>query len=191
MVLLESSRGAVCRSQVINVVFRAVRAARRGRLPRATHSTTMQLMRHVYNITEGYNGNRATVALYLDVKQAFDKVWHTGLTRKLIENNIDDGMIHLIDNYLSDRKFHTFFQNHASHVRNMMSGVAQGSILGPTLFNIYINDIPHLSQYNNSQLHIFADDTLITGQSHSPINAARQVQRSIDVIEPWLKKVAH
>lgn len=155
---------------------------------RNSHSTTMQLMRHVENITKGYNENRATVALYLDIKQAFDKVWHVGLIRKMIENNIEDSLIHLINNYLYKRRFHSFFQNYKSETKNIESGVPQGSIIGPTLFNLYINDIPHLPQFNNSALHIFADDTLITGQSHRPIYAARQVQRSIALIEPWLER---
>ena len=53
---------------------------------------------------------------------------------------------------------------------------------------IYINDIPHSPQYNNSSLHIFADDTLITAQSYNPANAAEQIKRSMDQIEPWLQK---
>ena len=128
-----------------------------------------------------------TVALYLDIKQAFDKVWHNGLITKMIENNIDGSIIHLIHNYLANRRFHTSSLNFNSNSEEMKSGVPQGSILGPTLFNMYINDIPHLSQHNCS-LHIFADDTLITDQSHNPIYAARQVQRSINEIEPWLEK---
>ena len=155
---------------------------------RRGHSTTMQLMRHVENITRGYNQNRATVALYLDIQQAFDKVWHTGLIRKMIDYNIDDGLVCLISNYLSDRKFHTKWENELSNIKDINSGVAQGSIIGPTLFNIYINDIPHLSQHNNSAMHIFADDTLITGQSHRPENAVSQVQQTMALIEPWLEK---
>jgi Reverse transcriptase (RNA-dependent DNA polymerase). len=155
---------------------------------RRGHSTTMQLMRHVENITRGFNQNRATVALYLDIKQAFDKVWHSGLIRKMIDYNIDDGIVCLISSYLSDRKFHTKWENELSETKNINSGVAQGSLIGPTLFNIYINDIPHPPQHNYSALHIFADDTLITGQSHRPEYAVRQVQQSLALIEPWLEK---
>ena len=155
---------------------------------RRAHSTTMQLMRHVENITRGYNQNRATVALYLDIKQAFDKVWHSGLIRKMIDYNIDDGLVYLISNYLDNRKFHVMWNNETSETKDINSGVAQGSIIGPTLFNIYINDIPHLPQHNNSAIYIFADDTLITGQSHNPEYAVHQVQQSIALIEPWLEK---
>ena len=77
----------------------------------------MQLMRHVENITRVYNQNRATVAFYLDIKQAFDKVWHPGLIRKLIDYNIDDGIVSLIRSNLTDRKFNTKWDNEISETK--------------------------------------------------------------------------
>ena len=155
---------------------------------RPNHDTTAQVLRHVQHITRGYNENRATVGLYLDIQQAFDKVWHCGLIRKLIEYQIDDTMIFIINSYLQNRKFTVRFENETSNSEEINSGVPQGSILAPTLFITYINDIPHLHQHNNSTIHIFADDTLITGQSKYPNLAADQVQRNITLLEDWLQK---
>lgn len=155
---------------------------------RPKHSATAQLMRHVENISRGFNENRSTAALYLDIKQAFDKVWHDGLIRKMIELNLDDGIIRLVYHYLSNRRFHVNCENKHSDLKDIRSGVPQGSILGPTLFNIFINDIPHRSQYNNSNIHIFADDTLITGQSVKATHAANQIRRTIPLLEEWLTK---
>ena len=155
---------------------------------RPKHSTTTQLIRHITNIRRGFRGKRSTAGLYLDIERAFDKVWHSGLIRKLAVAVIDDVYIHLINNYLSGRTFFTSVNNNASTVREIRAGVPQGSILGPLLFNLHINDMPHLSQYNNSQLHIYADDTLITGQSLRPEYAVRQIQRNVALLEPWLTK---
>ena len=115
-------------------------------------------------------------------------VWHQGLIRKMIVCAIDGGIIHLISHYLNNRQFVVKLNNEESDIKPIASGVPQGSILGPTLFNIYINDIPHNREYNNSQLHIFADDTLITGQSHKPEYAANQVQRNLTLLGDWLEK---
>ena len=153
---------------------------------RPHHSSTTQLMRHVEQITRGFNEKRATVGFYLDIRQAFNKVWHEGLIYKLTEANVDDTMTQLIHSYLQNRTFHVTADNETSNTHPINSGVPQGSVLSPTLFNIYINDIPHHHHHNNSSLHIFTDDTLITGQSKHPTLAAQQVQRNITHLEEWL-----
>lgn len=155
---------------------------------RPKHSTVTQLMRLVEHITRGFNENRVTIGLYLDIKQAFDRVWHHGLLRKMVETGLDDGIIHLIAKYINNRQFEVAFHNSKSALRPVYSGVPQGSILGPTLFNIYINDIPHDNRHNNTHLYMYADDTLITSQSSRTIHASRQIQNNLNILEPWLEK---
>ena len=155
---------------------------------RPKHSTHSQLIRHTKQITRGFKEKRVTVGLYLDIKQAFDKVWHKGLIRKMVDSNINDGLIHLIHNYLENRQFKVHVKGIDSQTESIKSGVPQGSILGPMLFNLYINDMPHNNIHNNSHLHIFADDTLITGQSRQPTLATRQVQQNLNQVEKWLEK---
>ena len=62
-------------------------------------------MWHVEQITRGFNERKATVGLYLDIKQAFDRAWNDGLIRNLIEIKIDTVLIHLIADYRANRKF--------------------------------------------------------------------------------------
>ena len=135
------------------------------------HDTTIQLMRNIEQITCGFNEKRATVGIYLDIRQAFDIVWHEGLLYKLIQPNVDDTMTHLIKSYLQDRKFHVTIDNDKSNTYPINSGVPQCSDLAPTIYNIYINEISHEHHHNKCALQMFADDTLITGQSKRPILA--------------------
>ena len=155
---------------------------------RANHSSSAQPMRRIEQITRGFNERKATVGLYLDIKQAFDRVWHDGLICRLIDIKIDSALIHLIADYLSNRKLEVQIESALKGNKKIASGVPQRSILGPILFNIYINDIPHNDYLLNSSIYIFADDTLITGQSIRPEQAASYVQNNIAKLEEWLLK---
>jgi hypothetical protein len=76
----------------------------------------------------------------LDIEGAFDKVWITGLSSKLIKAGIPAQFIHIIHNNLNNRAFTVLHANSES-TRNIRAGVPQVSLLGPALFNIYIDDI--------------------------------------------------
>jgi hypothetical protein len=75
------------------------------------HSTTHALLRNVERITHGFNNNKATVTLFLDIERAFDKVWTTGIIAKLIKAKIPPHLIHLIHNYLQNRAFFGMHKN--------------------------------------------------------------------------------
>ncbi|GFX77533.1 RNA-directed DNA polymerase from mobile element jockey [Trichonephila clavipes] len=94
----------------------------------------------------------------LDIQKAFDRVWLTGLTFKLITYNIPPPLICLLHSYNSDRSYQVRVKDTLSNTKNICCGVAQGSLLGPLLFNLYINDIP---DYSLTKLNMFADDTAV------------------------------
>ncbi|GFV05286.1 RNA-directed DNA polymerase from mobile element jockey [Trichonephila clavipes] len=121
-------------------------------------STSHQLLRVVEFIKEGNNKDECTAAVFLDIQKAFDRVWHTGLLFKLITYKIPPPLIYLLNSYISDRSFTVKINRTFSQLKKINAGVAQGSILAPTLFNLYVNDI---IKNSNTIICMYADDTAI------------------------------
>ena len=93
-------------------------------------------------------------SVFLDISKAFDKVWHEGLIFKLKQNGVAGNFI---INYLSGRRQRVVINGRSSEYFQVESGVLQGSVLGPLLFLIYIND---LENGIKSKVNFFADDLL-------------------------------
>ena len=94
--------------------------------------------------------------VFLDISKPFDKVWHDGIVFKLKSDGVEGELLSLLKNYLENREQRVVLNGQTSEWRKIMSGVLQGSVLGPLLFLIYINDLP---DEINSLCKIFADDT--------------------------------
>jgi hypothetical protein len=84
----------------------------------------------------------STAAVFLDIEKAFDITWHPGLLYKLSKLEFSINLIKLITSFLSQRKFRVSVEGEMCSPREMQAGVPQGSVLSPTLYNIYINDTP-------------------------------------------------
>lgn len=152
---------------------------------RKNHSTGHALLRLVEEVTHGFNHNRVTVAAFLDVEKAFDRVWHVGLVYKLTKMKIPDCYVRLISNYLSGRVFRVAINGTLSDSKEIRAGVPQGSIIGPILYTLYTKDLPRNDQ---TKFGCFADDTVIYSQSWSPNLAKTRVQNSLTVLQDWLTK---
>jgi hypothetical protein len=136
-------------------------------------------------ITHGFNNNKATLTLFLDIERAFDKVWTAGLIAKLIKAKIPPHLMHVIHNYLQNRAFSVTHGNSYSSLHPIQAGVPHVSLLGPTLFNIYINDIPSIINDSNVAISVFADDTYLSGSVDIAVGKLNAV---IARLEPWFRK---
>ena len=124
---------------------------------RTGHSTILALADFLDQIMHSLDESKHTVGLYLDISKAFDSINHMNLLAKLAYYGIRGLAYNWIQNYLTDRKQYVVFNNVCSHELQLSCGIPQGSILGPLLFLIYINDLPNVS--NALSYVIFADDT--------------------------------
>ncbi|GFX57381.1 probable RNA-directed DNA polymerase from transposon BS [Trichonephila clavipes] len=107
-----------------------------------TLSTYHPLLRLTERISAGFQNGYTTGAVFLDIQKAFDRVWVDGLIFKLITNNFPPALIHILYSYLTDRRYRVRVNDTLSDTHHVNIGVTQGSLLGPVLFNIYVNDIP-------------------------------------------------
>ena len=100
------------------------------------------------------------LSIFLDLSKAFDTLDHNILLSKLKHYGINDISYNLLSTYLTNRKQYIQFESSCSDVFDTLYGIAQGSILGPHLFIIYINDLPNASKVFQFIMH--ADDTTLS-----------------------------
>ena len=126
---------------------------------RANHSTSMAVIEMVDRISAAIEEKKFSIGIFIDLSKAFDTVNHSILLDKLEHYGIRGIALEWFKSYLSNRKQFVEYNNSKSSLKEITCGVPQGSILGPLLFLLYVNDISNVSKI----LHfiLFADDTNI------------------------------
>ena len=120
------------------------------------HSTSFQLIDIYHHICQAIGNNQFACMVFCVVSKAFDRAWHKGLIFKLKQLGIDGDVLKLVSNYLDNRQQRVVIKSSKSSFRSTNAGVPQGSVLGPLLFLIYINDI---AESLLSITRLFADDS--------------------------------
>ena len=144
--------------------------------------TYMPIAHLVDHISTSLQESLITCVLYLDLKKAFDTVSFDILLNKLSFIGIKGKMHQILKSYLTNRKQRTLVHSYVSDDAKIDMGVPQGSILGPLLFVIYVNDLPSIS--NEAKFYLFADDTAISIRAQS----LSELQNKLDFILSMLTK---
>lgn len=151
---------------------------------RQSHSTIQQCHRIADRIHHTLENKEYCPAVFLDISQAFDKVWHQGLLYK-IKQILPPQYFKLLSSYLSKREFNVKVNTETSVRCCIRSGVPQGSVLGPILYLLYTSDIPTAS---TTTLSTFADDTAVIATHEDPEIAVSRLQAHLNSIETWLSR---
>ena len=146
----------------------------------STQDTNNLLMEHIYN---KLNNKSNILITFLDLKKAFDSVNLDILLAKLKYYGLDDTSLNWFSTYLKNRRLAVRINNHLSDPYPINVSVPQGSILGPTLFNIFINDFEYSHKATSFQ---YADDTTIISDENDYDKLESATNESLKSINEWL-----
>ena len=152
---------------------------------RKLHSTYMALMLLIDKLTNAIEKGEYGIGVFLDFSKAFDTVDHTILLSKLYHYGIRGSYLYWFSSYLSNRKQYVSYNNVSSNIKTISCGVPQGSILGPVLFLLCINDIANVCKY--TMPISFADDSNLFSSGKDLSVLHNQTNEELQNISKWLK----
>lgn len=156
---------------------------------RSHHSTTTTLLAVHDDIHQAVDKKGVAFLLMLDFSKAFDRVSHYKLLQKLSSHFFfSRDAVMLIKSYLQERKQAVFIDGQTSEFIEIISGVPQGSVLGPVLFSLFINDLPCVLKF--CKIHLFADDVQIylCSNNVSITELARLINLDLQNIFQWSER---
>ena len=151
---------------------------------RKQHSTELALLEVIDRITQQLDNKITPINIFLDLSKAFDTLDHNILLQKLKHYGIHDTALELFESYLSNCQQYVEYNCTESTLEYITTGVPQGSILGPLLFIIYINDIAQSSR--KFDFITYADDTTLCGTLDG-VTAVADINTALKNITEWLE----
>ena len=152
---------------------------------RSLHSTLTALLEATNSWSLNIDNSLLNGIIFIDLKKAFDTIDHGIILRKLECYGVDQRTLRWFSSYLSDRRQKCCVNGHLSEERFLTCGVPQGSIIGPLLFLVYINDLPSCLQ--NSHPRMYADATSITIPGENSHELQTTMQGELSALNLWLK----
>ena len=158
---------------------------------RPKHCTEHAALELIDRIINTMDTNEIPLNIFLDLSKALDTIDHTILLNKLKYYGLKGSTLNLFQSYLSNRKQYTEIEDNTSTSLPIFVGVPQGSILGPIVFMIYVNDLPQCS--NKFDFIMYADDTTLSStidyfsDINSNTNADTLINVEICKVIEWLK----
>ena len=150
---------------------------------RRGHST-VQAVCHLNNsVLDAMDGGKVTGMLFLDISKAFDSIDHKILLGKFEHLGLLARSLRWFKLYLSDRRQCVYINGEVSETHPVDLGVPQGSILGPLLFNVYINSLP--TAVTKSELILYADDAVLVFAASTPQELNDALRRDFNLISDW------
>ena len=154
---------------------------------RPNHSTTTLLTNLTQTVQDGINSRRPphrTLLVTIDISKAFDAISRPLLINKIYNTTLHNNTKRWLANYLSGRQSFVHYNGVSSNTKNFPNGVPQGSVLSPTLFNLYMHDTP--TPPNGIHISSYADDLTITSIHTDANTCSTQMQTYITQLEDWL-----
>ena len=149
------------------------------------HSTQQAIITLVYKITSSLDTGNLVMGVFLDLKKAFDTVDHKILLDKMHAYGIRGNILRWFRSYLTNRCQFVFYDGRQSAIQSITCGVPQGSILGPLLFIIYMNDICNVSELLFTVL--YADDTSVVIHGKDMLSIIITLNHELHTLSTWLK----
>ena len=152
---------------------------------RPKRSTSTAIFNFFKNIIDEINKRKLVGAIYLDFSKAFDSINHNRLLDKLKDMGIPSKLLSWISSYLKHRKIKTKLNNRVSATTDLICGVPQGSVLGPTLFLCYINDLASMVKNLGMSISLYADDAVIYCSNHDSFFVHARLEQSLLHLIEW------
>ena len=152
---------------------------------RKQHSTISTIATFTDELYNAINNKTFSLVAYIDLSKAFDTINHIILLQKLNKLGIRGKSLGLITNYLNDRYQKAVVNGTESDLKNISCGVPQGSVLGPLLFLLYINDL--CNTITNCNTYLYADDTALVASAPDLFTAHSNLQHDLENVANWCK----